>query len=193
MVKTEQALEAAGGAAGNRLAGQVSAPPLELKSFSVKRDGGTLAITLDAATNDELSALFASRRPEFHSFIIGWLANLVCSSCEEDHTRNITMALSFIRGIAPRNEAEMMIALQMVAANQAGLELTRRTIKTDRVDLLTAYANAATKFQRTALAQVEALAKLRRNGEQVVKHVHVNDGGQAVIANTVNTGAGGHD
>ena len=48
----------------------------------------------------------------------------------------------------------------------------------------------ANKFMRTFTSQVEALAKLRRGGEQIVKHVYVQEGGQAVIAGTVNTGGG---
>src|SRR3546814_6508641 len=42
---------------------------------------------------------------------------------------------------------------------------------------------------RTFTAQIEALTKLRRGGEQVVRHIHVdNRGGQAVITETVQTG-----
>ena len=38
-------------------------------------------------------------------------------------------------------------------------------------------------------AQMETLARMRRGGEQVVRHVHVdNRGGQAVIAENVHTG-----
>lgn len=40
---------------------------------------------------------------------------------------------------------------------------------------------------RSFALHAEALAKLRRGGEQVFRHVHVNEGGQAVIAGTVNT------
>ena len=37
--------------------------------------------------------------------------------------------------------------------------------------------------------QMETLARMRRGGEQVVRHIHVdNRGGQAVIAENVNTG-----
>ena len=41
----------------------------------------------------------------------------------------------------------------------------------------------AVKLMRTYTAQIEALAKLQRGGEQVVKVVHVHPGGQAVVGN----------
>jgi hypothetical protein len=47
------------------------------------------------------------------------------------------------------------------------------------------------KLLRTYTAQVEALAKLRRGGEQTVRveHVHVHSGGQAIVESV--TPAGG--
>ena len=51
------------------------------------------------------------------------------------------------------------------------------------------YGNLATKLLRTSQGQMETLARMRRGGEQVVRHVHVdNRGGQAVIAENVHTG-----
>jgi hypothetical protein len=46
---------------------------------------------------------------------------------------------------------------------------------------------------RTYAAQVEALAKLRRGGEQrvVVQHVNVNEGGQAIVGDVHNARGGG--
>jgi hypothetical protein len=51
------------------------------------------------------------------------------------------------------------------------------------------YGNVASKLLRTYTAQVEALAKLRRKGEQKVRveHVHVHPGGQAIVG-AVGTG-----
>jgi len=58
------------------------------------------------------------------------------------------------------------------------------------------YVNAADRYMRLALkaqtqcrATIETLDRLVRGGEQVIKHVHVdNRGGQAVIAESVQTG-----
>lgn len=53
------------------------------------------------------------------------------------------------------------------------------------------YARLAFKAQSNSRAALEVLAKLHQPREQVVRHVHVNEGGQAVIANNINQHGGG--
>jgi hypothetical protein len=51
------------------------------------------------------------------------------------------------------------------------------------------YMRLAFKAQAQCRATVEAMDRLNRGGEQIIKHIHVdNRGGQAVIADTVHTG-----
>ena len=47
------------------------------------------------------------------------------------------------------------------------------------------FSSASTKLMRTYVSQVEALRRLRQGGSQFVRveHVHVNEGGQAIIGN----------
>ncbi|MXP28266.1 hypothetical protein GRI58_05455 [Porphyrobacter algicida] len=52
------------------------------------------------------------------------------------------------------------------------------------------YARLALKSQSNCRATLEALAKLHQPREQIVKHVHVNDGGQAVIADEIHQHGG---
>ena len=61
------------------------------------------------------------------------------------------------------------------------------------------YVNAAERYGRLALkaqsncrATLETLAKLHQPREQTVRHVHVNEGGQAVIADQFHNNTGGH-
>ena len=51
--------------------------------------------------------------------------------------------------------------------------------------LVAATASAAARLMRAYAAQVEALRRLRNGGSQTlrVEHVHVNEGGQALIGN----------
>jgi hypothetical protein len=48
-----------------------------------------------------------------------------------------------------------------------------------------AFGSAAARLMRSYATQVEVLRRLRNGGQQFVRveHVHVNDGGQAVIGN----------
>jgi hypothetical protein len=53
------------------------------------------------------------------------------------------------------------------------------------------YMRLALKAQANSRATLEALAKLHQPREQTVRHVHVNEGGQAVIADQFHHHAGG--
>lgn len=55
------------------------------------------------------------------------------------------------------------------------------------------YARLAFKAQANSRAAIEAFAKLHQPREQVVRHVHVNEGGQAVIADSIHHHGGGKE
>lgn len=78
----------------------------------------------------------------------------------------------------------------MVASNECAMRCMRSMAGSEWVDQHKVYGDLANKFMRTFTAQLEALSKLRRGGEQIVKHVHVYEGGQAVVAGTINQWGG---
>ena len=55
-----------------------------------------------------------------------------------------------------------------------------------------ALATAAARLMRAYSVQVETLRRLRHGGDQYVRveHVHVNDGGQAIVGNVKTAGSG---
>ena len=59
------------------------------------------------------------------------------------------------------------------------------------VDASERYMRLALKAQANSRATLEALAKLHQPREQTVKHVHVNSGAQAVVADTIHQHKGG--
>lgn len=63
---------------------------------------------------------------------------------------------------------------------------------TKHMDASERYMRLALKAQANSRATLEALAKLHQPREQTVRHVHVNEGGQAVIADQVHNHARGH-
>jgi hypothetical protein len=74
------------------------------------------------------------------------------------------------------------------------MDMLGRTKQSPTVPYMQTCAGIATKLQRTFVAQVEALSKLRRGGEQkvTVEHVHVHAGGQAIVGAVTSTpGPGG--
>jgi hypothetical protein len=85
----------------------------------------------------------------------------------------LNAALAAVTGIGPQDEAEAMLATQMVAVHWVAMDLLRKA--NDRA-LLNDAGNLAVKLLRTYTTQLEALKRYRSAGEQrvVVQHQHVN-------------------
>jgi hypothetical protein len=88
----------------------------------------------------------------------------------------LNAALGAVAGIAPRDEAEAMLAAQMVGVHWVAMELLRQAGTTDSRFHFNDAGNMAVKLLRTYTAQLEALKRYRSAGEQrvVVQHQHVN-------------------
>ena len=90
--------------------------------------------------------------------------------------------LALIDAAKPQNEIEGALAVQMACTrrrfpNWLGSEVVAAAKR--------GCPSAAARLLRAYSTQVEALRRLRHGGDQYVRveHVHVNDGGQAVIGN----------
>lgn len=84
-----------------------------------------------------------------------------------------------------------MLTVQVHTLDGLFTELARRAAMNigQRLDATDQYLRLALKAQSQSRATVETLDRVSRGGVQTVKHIHVdNRGGQAVIAETVNTG-----
>lgn len=101
-------------------------------------------------------------------------------------------ALAMMAAIGPEDELEAALAQQMVASHDLAMAMSARTKNATTIEQMTAFGNLATKFSRTFAQQVDALHKLRNGGAQVVRHVHVYQGGQAIVADTFNAGRSGN-
>ena len=83
-----------------------------------------------------------------------------------------------------------MLVAQAITLDGIFTEMARRSALN-----VSGYLDAAERFMRLALkaqaqsrASIETLERLARGGEQVVRHIHVdNRGGQAIVAETINT------
>jgi hypothetical protein len=97
--------------------------------------------------------------------------------------RDMNAALAAIDGTRPENEMAAMLASQMAATHSLAMEMLGRTRRAGTTEQLQAHGALATKLLRTFTSQTEALAKIKRGGEQTVRveHVHVYQGGQAIV------------
>lgn len=106
-----------------------------------------------------------------------------------DNADRYNAALSFIESMEPRDQAEALLLVQIYVTHDAAIRALSQLGSSEWLATAQMFGNLATKLLRTSQGQMETLARMRRGGEQVVRHVHVdNRGGQAVIAENVHTG-----
>lgn len=133
---------------------------------------------------------FGTGSPAFMTAEVLRLVNVLSPHAVDEGKLNA--ALAVMEGIQPKNEVEAMLAVQMAATHSLTMEMMRIAAKSDLVPQIEMSGNLAIKLARTFTTQVEALAKLRRGGEQkvTVEHVHVHAGGRAVVGNVTHSGGG---
>ncbi len=114
-------------------------------------------------------------------FVKGLLKQLACAGSEgkKPDEDGINFMLSVVKGIEPRDQVEAMLAAQMAAVHNATMALSHNIAKQDSAQA------AFNKLARTFAAQLSALKDYRSKGEQkmTVQHVHVAEGGQAIVGN----------
>lgn len=118
-----------------------------------------------------------------------WVKN----SDAEGVRRQRHAAVDAMIGIAPKDELEGMLVAQLVACHNASMECFRRGMLAEqtfegRRENLT----QANKLSRTYTTLLEALNRHRGKGSQkvTVEHVHVHEGGQAIVGNVETPGGG---
>jgi len=93
-------------------------------------------------------------------------------------------ALALIAAVAPKDEVEGALAIQMACTHSAAMAVLGRIGSAHcSYRLLTTYAMAASRLLRAYTAQVDALRRLRGGGEQHIRveHIYLNDDAKAVI------------
>ena len=103
---------------------------------------------------------------------------------------SVNAVLAFIEGAEPKNEVEAALAIQMACTHAVTMAVLSRLGGAFGTSRNTAMMVAAVaKLGRAFAAQVETLRRLKNGGSQFVRveHVHVNDGGQAIIGNVANS------
>lgn len=112
---------------------------------------------------------------------------------------NLEYILPAITGIDPKDELEGMLTVQMVGVHNVAMNcLGRAQIEEQTFEGRAANLKYATKLLQTFTAQMEALQRYRGKSTQqkvMVEHVHVHQGGQAIVraVNSQGKGGGGGD
>ena len=172
-------------------------PPPRITS-KTERQGNNVTMQVKPAHSDEAGAsahlmdTFGTRSTEAVDTLISQLANAVAPGGEISEAQ-LNGALATVHGIAPQDEAEAMLAVQMVATHTAALSALQKARTAEYRPGLDSWGNLATKLLRTYTAQLETLAKYRRRGSQTVRveHVNIAPGGQAIVGPVTHVAGGG--
>jgi hypothetical protein len=115
------------------------------------------------------------------------------SSDAEQIRRQRHAAVDALIGINPADELEGMIAAQLLAAHNSAMECYRRAMLVEQTfEGYRENLNQANKLGRTYAVLLDALNRHRGKGQQkvTVEHVHVHEGGQAIVGNVESRGGG---
>lgn len=144
---------------------------------------GSVALMTAAGTTD---AIFANR-------LLLEILNALPMNDGKVNQDAVNGALAGLAGIAPTDETEAMLAAQMVTTHVAAMDMLRLCHGTGNVAHMAQVGGLAVKLMRTYTAQMEALNRHRGKGQQkvTVEHVHVHEGGQAIVGAVNGPGGSG--
>jgi hypothetical protein len=170
-----------------------------LKKKAKKPNNASEAISLTFDPNSskgEFKQLGGSQADEWN----GRLNNLTINALPRPNSDQITeaaLAVSYgVADISPADPIEGILIAQLMAANEAALEMYRKgwAQPPEFFEARTKYLQLADKAVRTVVMLTERLDHHRGRGQQqiTVKHVTTNNvtADQAIIAESVTTGAG---
>lgn len=146
------------------------------KTFQTKPAEGADAGMMPVQIADALGTTSQA----FVDQMMGDLTTYFGNGTDRQATLNTNSSLAVLDGMKPENEVEAMLLTQMVVTHDAAMR-SLGMVGEHGLPVVEAYGGLAVKLLRTFTAQTEALAKLRRKGEQTVKVVHVYPGAQAVV------------
>jgi len=127
------------------------------------------------------------------SIELSGVVNSVLSSSNRN-PEQIQALVSLYREIGVENPVESMLLSQMVSVHKHAMKLMAQANEISSATTSEAIMNMVNKLMRTFTSQVEAFEKLKRGGRQVIKvdHVHVHEGGQAIVGNIKHPSMGGY-
>ncbi len=169
---------------------------IKLPKFRNSEDQITRELNTDnsATAHDALLMETAGTTdPDLMCYLMGQVADSIRGTKDPD-ARTLNKAVAALAGIGPRDELEGMLAVQMIAVHHKAMEDLRRARQEGQpVQAANDCVNRATKLLRTFVAQVETLNRYRGKGQQkvTVEHVHINNGGQAIVGAVNQEGGGG--
>lgn len=149
----------------------------------------------DRAWRKQLKTAFGTVSDEFVDMALHHLERAARMPGDGGSEMAVNGAIAIIAGFAPKTEVEAALALQAACTHMAAMAVMSRIGGAGGgPQRLPGLASATAKLLRAYCIQVETYRRLRGGGEQNIRveHVHVHEGGQAIVG-AINTRANGVD
>jgi len=176
-----------------QLNGKEPAAPLQTDSQAFAVEQRTEEQIIDEVLTRPCTALGA-QTPEVANRLLVQVGNAMVWPRPGNDGDAVLKGFASLEEMAPQNVTEAMLATQMIATNDAALMfLGRATLEGQNFEAVDANVLRATRLMRLYGAQIEAMQKLKgKSGQQRVRveHVHVYDGGQAIVGTVTAGGTG---
>ena len=164
----------------------------------VPRTGKGATVVNSGASNDvprDLCAQTGTDHNAVSNRIVKQVYKSLYGATPKDPETVLLEAMNAIRELSPNTLTEAMLAVQTIATHEAALTfLQRALLEGQSIEGADSNVLRATRLMRLHLEQIEAMLKLKgKTGQQkvTVKHVHVYQGGQAIVGAVSNVREGG--
>jgi hypothetical protein len=111
--------------------------------------------------------------------------NTIPSCNQGDAAQKVETVCHSLEGLNPQTTVEGLLCAQMLGTHNLAMEFMRRSLLPGQTfDGATSETNRAVRLLRVFVEQTDALQRLRgKAGQQTVtvEHVHVHEGGQAIV------------
>ena len=157
---------------------------LKHKETSLDKKPHTVTLPKGTKSHRELSG---SPEADFtHVLVLQTVQTFWVSPFDEaEKGRHYQAGLAALRGFQPRDELEGMLAAQMIGLHNAAMECMRRAMVADQpLECQSHLLAQANKLTRSYTLMMESLNRYRGKATEqkvTVEHVHVHDGGQAIV------------
>jgi hypothetical protein len=137
-----------------------------------------------------------SADPDFFTVLITQVSN-INTDAHDNQVKAANFSAAFMHGLKAKDQTEAILIAQMTGTHNLIMEFMRRAIFKDQyLDAGEKYTYRACKLMNLFLRQIETLEKYRGKLTQqkvIVEHVHVEEGGKAIVGNIENRAGGGRD
>lgn len=145
---------------------------------------------------NQIKETLRSEDPDFFAVLITQVSNISVDA-QDNQVKAANFSSAFIHGLKAKDQTEAILIAQMAGTHNLIMEFMRRAIFKDQyLDASEKYTYRACKLMNLFLRQIETLEKYRGKLTQqkvIVEHVHVEEGGKAIVGNIENRAGGGRD